>query len=85
MKFFQVLEMITYSIVIFSLISIKYAKKGGKNFMMSLVSFISVLIALFIMGYMGYNVIHFYKSLKNDCVCANQWQKYFIYAQGIFS
>ena len=84
MKFFQVLEIITYFILIFSLFSLKYGK-GGKNEMISFVSVITVIISLIVMGYMGYNVILFYKSLKNDCECANKWQKYFIYAQGLFS
>ena len=32
---------------------------------------------------MTYNVFHFFVNMKNECKCANKWQKYFIYAQGI--
>jgi hypothetical protein len=43
----------------------------------------SVLLVVFIHGYMTYNVYHFYNSIKAYCNCANQWQKYFVYYEGI--
>ena len=57
--------------------------KGGGRIGMRFISIISFMILLFIFGYMTYNVLGFYMSIKDSCKCANKWQKYFIYLQGI--
>lgn len=87
LKFFQLFEIFLYCIFLFALFSLKYGKRGGENrkFILRVVSFISFVLLTGIMGYMSFNVLNFYKSLSNDCKCSNKWQKYFIYAQGIFS
>lgn len=88
MKFFQIFEIVVYGMLILSIMMLKYGKaKGGKSQkqFLTFISLLSFILMFSIMAYMGYNVIHFYKTLKNDCACANKWQKYFIYAQGIFS
>lgn len=87
LKFFQLFEIFVYAIFLFSLFSLKYGKKSGGNqkTILKIVSFISFVLLTGIMGYMSFNVLKYYKTLSNDCKCANKWQKYFIYAQGIFS
>lgn len=87
LKFYQLFEIFVYVIFIFALFSLKYGKRSGGNqkTILQIVSFISFVLLTGIMGYMSFNVLNYYKTLSNDCKCANQWQKYFIYAQGIFS
>ena len=45
----------------------------------------AILLALFIHGYMTYNVYHFYKSIRPYCECSQKWQKYIVYLEGISS
>lgn len=86
MKFYQVLEIISASILFgFLFISkkSKFMKKslGGINWW-TLFAFV---INLYIFGYMSFNTFRFYINMNNDCKCANKWQKYFIYLQGVTS
>tara|TARA_B100000123_G_C25714144_1_gene421328 strand:- start:65 stop:556 length:492 start_codon:yes stop_codon:yes gene_type:complete len=86
MKFYQVLEIVTTLIFFGSLFiyNLKHkSMKGGGRIGMRFISIISFMILLFIFGYMTYNVLGFYMSIKDSCKCANKWQKYFIYLQGI--
>ena len=46
------------------------------------VYFIGVLI---LEGYIAYNVYKFQDTMKSPCKCADKWQKYYIYLQGIFA
>lgn len=46
---------------------------------------LSIILAIFINFYMSYNVLLFYKSVKDRCSCVNKWQKFFIYYTGILS
>lgn len=87
LKFFQLFEIIVYVIFLFGLFSLKYGMKGGRyeKPILNIIAFISFVLFTGITGYLSYNVLYFYKSLSNDCKCANKWQKYFIYAQGAFS
>lgn len=87
LKFFQLFEIFVYAIFLFALFSLKYGKKSGgdQKTILQIVSFISFVLLTGIMGFMSFNVLNYYKTLSNDCKCANKWQKYFIYAQGIFS
>ena len=87
LKFFQLFEIFLYIILLFALFSLKYGKRGGNNriLILQVVLFMSFVLLIGIMGYMSFNVLNFYKSLSIDCKCANKWQKYFIYAQGVFS
>ena len=84
MKFYQFLEIFSLLIFIVLMFFIKFNnKKGGSNNMLKLMFVLSLSIMLFISGYMSYNVLSFYSNLKNDCECANKWQKYFIYVEGL--
>jgi hypothetical protein len=75
MKFYLLLDL--FSIVI-SLFLVKKIKNMNHLLVIG-----SVLLVIFIHGYMTYNVYYFYKSIKAYCECANQWQKYFVYYEGI--
>ena len=87
MKFYQVLEIITTMIFVVSSFlarsNSKFMKGGSAG--MRMISIMSFLILIYIFGYMSYNVFSFYMSMKDNCKCANKWQKYFIYVQGISS
>jgi hypothetical protein len=75
MKFYLLLDLFTIVIALF------ITKKI--NHMDHILVIFSVLLVIFMHGYMTYNVYYFYKSIKSYCDCANQWQKYFIYYEGI--
>ena len=88
MKFYQFLEI--FSLLIFLVLITFYKfplKKYGKknNNFLKLLMIISIFMLLFISGYMSLNVGKFYLSVKEDCACVNEWQKYFIYLEGIFN
>lgn len=75
MKFYLLLDLFTIVIALF------ITKKI--NHMNHILVIGSVLLVIFMHGYMTYNVYYFYKSIKSYCECANQWQKYFVYYEGI--
>lgn len=85
MKFYQVLEIFSFTIFFLSTILLKKHSKmnGGSRSTLRFINALSFIILLYIFGYMTYNVFHFFVNMKNECKCANKWQKYFIYAQGI--
>ena len=86
LKFYQILEII--SLFIFVVMVTIYKNnlfKGGNNTGMKFFLSLSMLILLFITGYMSYNSLIFYLTSKKNCKCVNQYQKYFIYLQGIFN
>lgn len=90
MKFYQFLEMISLVIFILMISLYKNSIKGGRrktsfSFFLRLISILSLMVLLFISGYMSYNSFALYVNAKNDCMCVNQWQKYFIYLEGIFN
>jgi hypothetical protein len=85
MKFYQFLEM--FSLLIFVVLMLFYGKiqkmSGGKKAFAKFLITISLSIMLFISGYMSVNVAKFYFNVKDECKCANKWQKYFLYLEGI--
>lgn len=87
MKFYQVLEIMTLLIFLASsyMLRNKRLMKGGSKSGMNIISILSMLLLLYIFGYMSYNVFAFYMSIKDSCKCADKWQKYFIYIQGLSS
>ena len=84
MKFYLLLDLFTIVIALFFLNHIKQIGCKIKNIENILVIF-SVLLVIFIHGYMTYNVYFFYNSMNPYCNCANKWQKYYIYYKGIVS
>jgi len=82
MKFYTILDLFT---ILVSLFFIKHVKKIGIEKTSNVLVIFSVLLVAFIHGYMTYNVYHFYNSVKSNCQCVNQWQKYYIYYEGIVS
>lgn len=87
MKFYQFLEMI--SLVLFVVLIMFYGnlKKvgGSKKAFAKFLVIITLAIMLFISGYMSVNVAKFYLNMRDECKCANKWQKYFLYLEGIFN
>lgn len=82
MKFYSILDLFT---ILVSLFFVQHVKKIGIEKTSNVLVIFSVLLVAFIHGYMTYNVYHFYNSVKFHCQCANQWQKYYIYYEGIVS
>lgn len=83
-KFYLILDLFTI-IVAFFLMNNKKMIGGRSNKEYNIIITLSVLLVIFIHGYMTYNVYYFYKSVKEHCMCVNKWQKYFIYYEGILS
>ena len=80
MKFYSILDLFT---ILVSLFFIQHVKKIGIEKTSNILVIFSVLLVICIHGYMTYNVYHFYNSVKSNCNCVNQWQKYYIYYEGI--
>lgn len=83
-KFYLLLDLFSVLMTIF-LVNYKnktqLRPKTQYNFMLAT----SILLFIFITGYMSYNVYYFYKSVKERCDCVNKWQKYYIYYKGIMA
>lgn len=88
MKLFQIFEIIIFTMY-FGLMAFvnknTLIKKPNSNIMLNLLSSISLVLLLFISGYMAYNVLHLYTNIREDCKCANEFYKYFVYYEGILS
>jgi hypothetical protein len=82
MKFYLILDLFSILIALFLLKHFNGKLKSGIE---NILLIFSVLLVIFIHGYMTYNVYHFYNSIKAYCSCANKWQKYFVYYEGIVS
>ena len=85
MKFYLMLDLFSILIAMFLFRNIQ--SKGGKlqNEIENVLLIASILIVVLIHGYMTYNVYYFYNSVKSYCNCVQQWQKYFVYYEGIVS
>ena len=86
LKFYQILEIITLFIFIVMITIYKNdIYKGGNKLGIKFFISLSMIVLLFITGYMSYNSLIFYLTSKKDCKCVNKYQKYIIYLQGIFN
>ena len=87
LQFYQILEIFSLFIFIFfiTMYKNKTLKGGGSNIGIKFFAVISTLILLFISGYVSVYSFLLYAMSKEDCLCVNQWQKYFIYIQGVFN
>ena len=86
LKFYQILEIITLMVFVIMITIYKNdIFKGGNKLGVKFFVSLSMLVLLFISGYMSYNSLIFYLTSKKDCKCVNQYQKYIIYIQGIFN
>jgi len=83
MKFYLLLDLFTIVIALSLMNHVN--PKGGKlkNDVEQILVIFSVLLVTLIHGYMTYNVYYFYNSIQPYCNCANKWQKYYIYYEGI--
>lgn len=89
LKFYQVLEIISVSLLIVltflyknNLIKSTKNKKVNNIFLKTgllVMSFLTIMLS----GYITYNSLIFYLISKKNCECSNKWQKYFIYMQGV--
>jgi hypothetical protein len=90
LKFYQILEIVSLFIFISFLFLYENNMRGGsgnnkrKNSGLMLFITLSLFILMVISGYVSYNSFLFYQNVNNNCKCANKWQQYFIYLQGIF-
>jgi len=88
MKFFQIFEIIiftTYFGIMTFLSKKSFIKKPNNNIMLNLLSSILIVLILCINGYMAYNVLNLYTNIREDCKCANEFYKFFVYFEGILS
>tara|TARA_Y100000768_G_C23970723_1_gene680375 strand:+ start:922 stop:1419 length:498 start_codon:yes stop_codon:yes gene_type:complete len=89
LKFYQVLEMISLSLLI--VLTFLYKNnliKSTKNKKVNNIFLKTGLLVMFFLtimlsGYITYNSLIFYLISKKNCECSNKWQKYFIYMQGV--
>ena len=87
LKFYQILEIVSLFIFLSFVFMYKSNMNGGngKNSGVKMFMTLSLLILMFISGYVSYNSFLFYQNVSKHCNCANKWQQYFIYLQGIFN
>ncbi len=86
LQLYQILEILSLFIFII-FISMYKSKlfKGGTKKGIKFFTLVSILLFLFISGYVSYNSMFMYFMTKKDCACINKWQKYIIYIQGVFN
>jgi hypothetical protein len=88
LKFYQVLEIVSlllFFISTYLLNQRRVANQGGAKHGLRFISIISFIVLLYIFSYMSYNVFNLFMNVKEGCKCADKWQKYFIYAQGLMT
>ena len=96
LEFYQYLELFSILIIFLGLFSLNSnflnmlgvgKKKGNKSsgFLMILVS-IMILVIYFLIKYnVVVNVYNLSLNIKEDCDCSNQWERFFLYYQGVVS
>uniref|UniRef100_A0A6C0KJL4 Uncharacterized protein n=1 Tax=viral metagenome TaxID=1070528 RepID=A0A6C0KJL4_9ZZZZ len=86
LQLYQILEMVSLGIfIIFITMYKRQLFKGGSKSGMKFFVILSVILFLFISGYVSLNSILMYFISKKDCVCMNKWQKYIVYIQGVYN
>jgi hypothetical protein len=85
MKLFQILEIILFTFYFGLMASFNKKLIKKPNIVINIISSISLILLLGISGYMAYNVLNLYTNIKEDCKCANEFYKYFVYYEGILS
>jgi NhaP-type Na+/H+ or K+/H+ antiporter len=85
MQFFQLLEIVALTLtIVFFPYFLKMKAKNKKN-MSILEPLLITLVVLGINMYMAYNVYHFYFELKQCFELKQQWNKWWLYWEGIAS
>lgn len=87
LKAYQVYEMflvVMLIVLIFSGHSAKLTNKRVANaFPFTFLIGATILLLTFVAGYITYNAFLLYLLSNEKCKCADKWQKYFIYVQGV--
>ena len=83
MQFFQLLEIVALTLtIVFFPYFLKMKTKNKKN-MSILEPFLITIVVLAINMYMAFNVYHFYFELKQCFELKQQWNKWWLYWEGI--
>ena len=96
LEFYQYLELFSVFIIFMGLFSfnksltelfgIKPMKKGKtKDFIFVLLSFLVLAVYFLIKYNVMVNVYKLSNTIKEDCDCANKWERFLLYYQGIVS
>lgn len=86
MQFFQLLEIVALTLtVVFLPYFLKMKNKKGKGSISLLEPLLITLVVLGINLYMAFNVYNFYFELKQCFELKNQWNKWWLYWEGIAS
>ena len=86
MQFFQLLEIVALTLtVLFLPYFLKMKNKKGKGYISLLEPVLITIVVLGINLYMAFNVYNFYFELKQCFELKNQWNKWWLYWEGIAS
>lgn len=86
MQFFQLLEIVALTLtVLFLPYFLKMKNKKGKGSISLLEPLLITIVVLGINLYMAFNVYNFYFELKQCFELKNQWNKWWLYWEGIAS
>lgn len=93
LEFYEYLELFALLLVFAAAFSVntsffKIGTKSGKKTknMMAGILLGLVMVIYFVIKYnVMVNVYKLYKGIKKECDCANKWQKWFLYYQGVVS
>jgi hypothetical protein len=86
MQFFQLLEIVALTLtVLFLPYFLKMKNKKGKGSISLLEPLLITVVVLGINLYMAFNVYNFYYELKQCFELKNQWNKWWLYWEGIAS
>ena len=84
MKMYQILEIILFTLYV-GLMTFFNKKIIKQKSIIKFLTSISLILLVGINAYMAYNVLNLYTNIKEDCKCANEFYKLFVYYEGIIS
>ena len=84
MKMYQILEIILFTLYV-GLMTFFNKKNIKQKSIIKFLTSISLILLVGINAYMAYNVLNLYTNIKEDCKCANEFYKLFVYYEGIIS
>lgn len=84
MEFFQLLEIVGMTLTMIIIFAGQF-KKIPKLYTQYKNMNIAILFIFFINLYMAYNVYYFFMSLKSGCKCANTWNIWWLFTEGLIT